>query len=133
MKRIEMKGYLGRHFLMEFYGCDERTLRDVEFVRNAMLGAAREANATIVKELFHQFSPYGVSGVVVISESHLAIHTWPEHGCASVDFFSCAESVSAQTIERFLQEAFKASETSAQEYGRGRLQRLSEKGTAICK
>jgi S-adenosylmethionine decarboxylase proenzyme len=83
---------LGRHLLVEFHGCDSHTLNDVIAIERLMVGAAKAARATIVTSVFHPFSPQGVSGVVVVEESHLSIHTWPEHGYAAVDFFTCGES-----------------------------------------
>jgi S-adenosylmethionine decarboxylase len=80
---------LGRHLLAEFTGCDAMALADLERVTSAMLQAAEASGATIVTHSFHHFSPHGVSGAVIIAESHLAIHTWPEHRFAAVDFFSC--------------------------------------------
>lgn len=80
---------LGRHLLAEFTGCDPSTLADLDHITRAMLEAASAAGATIVTHSFHHFSPHGVSGAVIIAESHLAIHTWPEHGFAALDFFSC--------------------------------------------
>ncbi|MCD6443029.1 MAG: adenosylmethionine decarboxylase, partial [Thermotogae bacterium] len=84
---------LGRHLLAEFYDCDPNILRDLETIREYLKEAAEVANATIVNWTFHQFSPQGVSGVVVIAESHLAIHTWPEYRYAAVDLFTCGEDV----------------------------------------
>jgi len=63
---------LGRQILVEFYDCDSSSINDVEFIAEAMLNATEEANATIISHNFHKFSPYGVSGVVVIAESHVA-------------------------------------------------------------
>ena len=84
---------LGRHVLAEFTGCDPLLLSDLDHVTRAMLAAAKASGATIVTHRFHHFSPLGVSGVVIISESHLAIHTWPEHRFAAVDFFTCVNRV----------------------------------------
>jgi len=80
---------LGHHLLVEYTGCDAAVLADLDRVTAAMLAAARASGATIVTHSFHHFSPHGVSGAVIIAESHLAIHTWPEHCFAAVDFFSC--------------------------------------------
>jgi S-adenosylmethionine decarboxylase len=80
---------LGHHLLVEFTGCHAHSLADLDGVTSAMLRAAEASGATIVTHSFHHFSPHGVSGAVIIAESHLAIHTWPEHGFAAVDFFSC--------------------------------------------
>jgi S-adenosylmethionine decarboxylase len=66
-------------------------LSDVDAVRAIMTSSAREANAEILKVAFHRFQPHGVSGVVVIAESHLSIHTWPESGYAAVDFYTCGD------------------------------------------
>jgi S-adenosylmethionine decarboxylase len=79
----------GRHLLVEYWGCDRRALDDLGAVEALMKRGAVAAGATIVTSTFHRFSPQGVSGVVVIEESHLSIHTWPERGYAAVDFYTC--------------------------------------------
>ncbi len=81
----------GTHVVCELSGCDATKLTDVDGVRDVMESAAREANAEILKVVFHRFQPQGVSGVVVIAESHLSIHTWPEAGYAAVDFYTCGD------------------------------------------
>ena len=68
---------LGRHIIVEYYNCNPNLLNDVGHVESSMEEAAKEAGATIINSTFHHFSPYGTSGVIVIQESHLAIHTWP--------------------------------------------------------
>ena len=80
---------LGRHILAEFYGCDFKELNNQDNIQVYMRNAAIKAKATIVNESFHKFSPWGVSGVIVIQESHLTIHTWPEYCYAAVDLFTC--------------------------------------------
>lgn len=82
---------LGRHLLVEYFGCNPSLLDDEEGIRTLMRGAAKAAGATEVAVVFHRFSPQGVSGVVVVEESHLSIHTWPEYGYAAVDFYTCGE------------------------------------------
>ena len=66
-------------------------LTDVDAVADMMERAALEANATPIEKAFHRFQPQGVSGVVVIQESHLSIHTWPETGYAAMDFYTCGD------------------------------------------
>ncbi|MBR4985727.1 MAG: adenosylmethionine decarboxylase [Proteobacteria bacterium] len=83
---------LGHHLLVEYYDCDKAVLDDPDKLRTMMIQAAKAANATIVDVVFHQFAPQGVSGVIVIEESHLSIHTWPEHGYAAVDFYTCGQN-----------------------------------------
>jgi S-adenosylmethionine decarboxylase len=80
---------VGRHLLAELYGCDDTIINNVEQIRRHMLRAANEIGATVVGEVFHQFSPSGVSGVVVIAESHLSIHTWPETRYVAIDIYTC--------------------------------------------
>ncbi|MFB0559248.1 MAG: adenosylmethionine decarboxylase [Dehalococcoidales bacterium] len=84
---------LGKHLLLELKGCEKEVLNDIGFLREALLAAAGEAGATVLGESFHQFNPQGVSGVVIIAESHLVIHTWPEYGYAAADIFTCGNSV----------------------------------------
>ena len=88
-----MNNALGRHILVEFFGCNSEILNDVIVIEKSMVDAAKEAQATIINSTFHHFSPYGVSGVVVIQESHLAIHAWPEYQYAAVDIFTCGDEV----------------------------------------
>jgi len=87
---------LGRHILVEYYGCDVNLLNRASAVKEVMEDAARAARATVVESFIHQFSPFGVSGVVVIAESHLTIHTWPERGEAAVDLFTCSNAPKAR-------------------------------------
>lgn len=117
---------LGRHVIVELYDCQPSLLDDVSFVQNAMQQAAQEAGATIINLTFHHFSPYGVSGVVVIQESHLAIHTWPEWGFASIDLFTCGESTDPWKCYNVLKEAFEASHGSTIEMRRGQLELLKK-------
>jgi spermidine synthase len=115
---------LGRHILVEFYGCSTEVLNDVPLIESSMLDAAKEAGATIISSVFHHFSPFGVSGVVVIQESHLAIHTWPEYRYAAVDLFTCGYSVNPWTSYEILKKAFEAEHGSAIELNRGQLELL---------
>ncbi len=115
---------LGRHILVEFYGCSMDVLNDVPRIEASMLKAAKESGATIISSVFHHFSPFGVSGVVVIQESHLAIHTWPEYSYAAVDLFTCGYSVNPWTSYEVLKTAFEADHGSAVELNRGQLELL---------
>lgn len=81
----------GRHLLVEYYGCQKAILDDVKRVETLLKRAAAAAGATVVQSVFHRFAPQGVSGVVVVEESHLSVHTWPETGYAAVDFYTCGD------------------------------------------
>ncbi|MBO8128042.1 MAG: S-adenosylmethionine decarboxylase proenzyme [Peptococcaceae bacterium] len=110
---------LGRHILAEIYGCDFDVLNDVKMVEEVMINAALEAGAEIREYVFHRFSPQGVSGVVVISESHLTIHTWPELGYAAVDVFTCGDKVNPWDACNYLSNHFNAKYVKAEEQVRG--------------
>lgn len=110
---------LGRHLIVELYGCDQNLLNDAEGLKEVMLAAARRAKATIVGASFHTFNPYGISGFVVIAESHLAVHTWPEYGFLSLDIFTCGEEVNPWEVYNYLTDSFKAENASVLEMRRG--------------
>jgi S-adenosylmethionine decarboxylase len=110
---------LGRHVLAEMYVCDPRALDDVETVRDIMVGAAIKAGAEVREVAFHKFNPQGVSGVVVISESHLAVHTWPEFGYAAVDVFTCGDKVDPWDAVNAIADSFRSKQVTASEIKRG--------------
>ncbi len=110
---------LGRHLLLELYDCDSELLNDLDGVKNALVEAATRAHATIVDVVFHEFNPFGISGVVVIAESHLSIHTWPEHRYAAVDIFSCGETLEPLEAVNFLVAEFGCKRASVVEMKRG--------------
>lgn len=105
--------------LVEYYDCEPDIINNRDRVREIMLNAAECAKATIVTDVFHTFSPHGVSGVVVIAESHVAIHTWPEHGYAAVDIFSCSPNLNRTMIQNHLEKAFRAGQTTSVDLKRG--------------
>ena len=110
---------LGTHLIVELYACDKKILSAVDKVQAAMIAAASAAKATVIDSIFHHFKPYGVSGVIVIAESHFAIHTWPEHGYASVDLFTCGTGTRPWEAFKRLKKDFKASHFSVMKLERG--------------
>ena len=110
---------LGRQILVEFYDCDRNVLDDEGLIREILLEGVRRSRATIISDTFHTFSPHGVSGVIVIAESHVTIHTWPEHGYAAIDIFTCGESIDPWVIQKYLERHFKAQNVSSMELKRG--------------
>jgi len=110
---------LGRQILIELYQCDPAVLNSEERIREILVEATRRSGATIVSHTFHTFNPHGVSGVVVIAESHVAIHTWPEYGYAAVDVFTCGERIDPWVIADFLQRELRAQSSSSMELKRG--------------
>jgi S-adenosylmethionine decarboxylase proenzyme len=127
---------LGYHLLIEFYGCDHDILNNVGKIKNLMDTAAITSGATIVESVFHRFNPHGVSGVVVIAESHLAIHTWPEYDYAAVDLFTCGDSVDPWKAYEFLNQGLSPRSSSTKEIVRGQIPGIEdtvEYGPAVTK
>jgi len=84
---------LGVHILVELFNCNRNRLKDLELIKEMMTKAALAARATIICDAFHQFSNEGVSGIIMLAESHFSIHTWPEHCYAAVDLFTCGKQM----------------------------------------
>ena len=110
---------LGRHLLLELFDCDSDAINNLEAVKGALIEAAKRAQATIVDVVFHEFNPFGVSGVVVIAESHLSIHTWPEYRYAAVDIFSCGDVLQPEVAANYLVEQLGAERATVVEMQRG--------------
>ncbi len=98
---------LGSHLLIELFDCDEATIRQESTVGDAMVKAAEASEASIVTSSFHEFKPYGVSGAVIIQESHYTIHTWPEHRYAAVDLFYCGGTIHVDKAIDVLKARFR--------------------------
>jgi S-adenosylmethionine decarboxylase len=112
---------LGKHLIVELYGCSFERTSDPVQVEQTLIEAVRLSKATIVKPVFHHFSPHGVSGVIVIAESHFTIHTWPEHGYCALDIFTCGDQIDSAASLQFLKESFQAHNMSVMEIQRGML------------
>lgn len=112
---------LGKHLLAEFYACDVEAINDLRLVEETMIQAAKEAGATVIGSSFHLFDPHGVSGVVIISESHLTIHSWPEYAYAAVDIFTCGDDVDPMVAFDYLKRHFKTESATYQMVQRGQL------------
>ena len=110
---------LGRHLVVELADCDRDILNNMELLTTHMNESVRQSGATIVKSVFHRYNPQGISGVVVIAESHISIHTWPEYGYAAVDFFTCGESVDPYKAFDYLKSQLRAESAHVREVKRG--------------
>lgn len=110
---------LGNHLIVELYDCCSQAINDVHFVESAMKKAVAVSGATLVQSVIHEFNPHGVSGVVVIEESHFSVHTWPEYGYCALDIFTCGTEVDYYSALNYLKEAFKAGNLSVSEIKRG--------------
>ena len=110
---------LGRHVLAEFYGCNYRTLNNTEALEKLVMDAAEYAGATVIKTMVHRFSPFGVSAIAIIAESHLSIHTWPEYKFASIDIYTCGTVIDPWKSYEYLHLKLKPKNVTATEMKRG--------------
>lgn len=113
--------YLGNHLLVELYECNSKKLNDLKKLEMVMGEAVRISGATALKTSFHQFAPQGVSGVVIIAESHFTIHTWPEYGYAALDIFTCGETIDSQKALDFIEKKLDVKTVSVTEMRRGNI------------
>ncbi|NOY88900.1 MAG: S-adenosylmethionine decarboxylase proenzyme [FCB group bacterium] len=110
---------LGRHLIVELVGCHRPTLDNLEQLEKYLKESVRQSGATIVESVFHRYNPQGVSGVIVIAESHISIHTWPEYGYAAVDFFTCGETVDPYKAYEYIKRNLQAQDAHLTELKRG--------------
>lgn len=115
----------GIHLLGEWYGCPANTpeFTRADALRALCLKATSDSGLTIVGDRFHQFEPQGVTGTVLLAESHLAIHTWPEHGFVTVDVYVCNlandNTQKAERLFRSLESALRPQRTTCHTIHRG--------------
>ena len=110
---------LGAHYIIELWDCNQQFLNDLAKIREGLRTAADLAGATIVNDCFHQFAPQGVSGVVVIAESHLSIHTWPELGYAALDLFTCKLDMDLEACFEHIRSTFGPGQMDVRQLERG--------------
>ncbi|GGI10253.1 adenosylmethionine decarboxylase [Bacillus sp. JJ664] len=110
---------MGRHVISELWGCNTEKLNDMKFIEETFVDAALRSGAEIREVAFHKFAPHGVSGVVIISESHLTIHSFPEHGYASIDVYTCGDRIDPNVAANYIAEALEADTRENVELPRG--------------
>ncbi|WP_054703950.1 adenosylmethionine decarboxylase [Shouchella patagoniensis] len=110
---------MGRHVISELWGCDIEKLNNMEFIEQVFVNAALKAGAEVREVAFHKFAPQGVSGVVIISESHLTIHSFPEHGYASIDVYTCGPVIDPNVAADFIAKELNAKTSEVLELPRG--------------
>ena len=99
---------VGKHCILELYDCDQSRLDDEAFLRTAITTAAKRAGATLLNLITHRFEPQGVTGLALLAESHISIHTWPENGYAAVDVFTCGDHTMPEQACRVMSEELRA-------------------------
>ncbi|RLF83639.1 S-adenosylmethionine decarboxylase proenzyme [Thermococci archaeon] len=121
MVQVIVDNPIGMHVVLDLYECDPQILDDIEKIEEILTEAAEVANATVIDKRFHKFSPQGVSGVVVVSESHIAIHTWPEHGYAAVDVYTCGNHTMPLKASEYIIRKLKCKRPTLVKLDRGLL------------
>ncbi|MBD7943587.1 MULTISPECIES: adenosylmethionine decarboxylase [Psychrobacillus] len=109
---------MGRHIIAELWECDFDKLNDMQFIEQTFVDAALKSGAEVREVAFHKFAPQGVSGVVIISESHLTIHSFPEHGYASIDVYTCGD-LDPSIAANYIADALNAGTRETLEMPRG--------------
>lgn len=104
----------GTHVFGSVNGCPRELLEKVNIVKDIMLKTVSETKLNQVGETFHQFKPFGVTGVILLAESHISIHTWPEKGYAAIDVFTCGKEGNASDAFDVLSRLLKAKEIDKQ-------------------
>ncbi|GAA0611114.1 S-adenosylmethionine decarboxylase proenzyme [Virgibacillus siamensis] len=110
---------MGRQVIAELWDCNIDILNDINLLERIFVDAAIKAGATVRNVLFHQFAPHGVSGVVIISESHLTIHSFPEHGYASIDVYTCGTKIDPTIAVEHIVYALESKTNEIKEIPRG--------------
>ena len=109
---------VGKHCILELYDCDQSKLNDEAFLRTTVTTAAKLAGAKLLNLITHRFEPQGVTGLALLAESHISIHTWPEHGYAAVDVFTCGDHTMPERACEILREELFAARHSLKSFQR---------------
>jgi len=114
----KLKKEFGQHYLVEFIDCDSEKIKYVDQVKEAALSATEKSEANIIEHFFHQYKPYGVTGMILISESHFSLHTWPDDHYVAFDVLTCGTMYPQRAIDH-LKSAFHAQTIKIKRFSRG--------------
>lgn len=109
---------MGTHLVVDAWQAPAELLNDPEAIRAALVEAINVGKATLIDMCVHQFSPHGVTATATLAESHIAIHTWPEHGYFAADLFFCGAG-QPRLAMKILQSALQAQQVEIREFDRG--------------
>jgi len=112
---------LGNHLIIELYECHRDVINDAQMVEEKLKEAVRVSGANMVQSVIHEFNPHGISGVIVIEESHFSVHTWPEYGYCALDIFTCGDEIDYHSALQYLKSEFQAKSMAVTELKRGML------------
>ena len=99
---------IGKHCILELYECDPTRLDDEALIRNIITSASKRAGAKLLNLITHHFEPHGVTGLALLAESHISVHTWPESGYAAIDVFTCGDQTMPEQACKTLALELKA-------------------------
>ena len=119
LKRLYNSPPDGIHFLMEFFGCDKQQLNSIPFWKKLLLDATADAEIRVLNKHFYRFTPHGITGYLLLSASHISIHTWPEYEYVACDVFTCSGDDEGQSIVKFIQENLKHEKAKTRKIKRG--------------
>ena len=116
---------LAVHIIAELYGCDQEQISYVESLQPILREVVRASGLTEITSRFHQFEPYGVTGFILLAESHVSIHTWPEYGYAAVDIYTCSTEEKANCALSVLLDHLKPKKVEIKKFYRGNVEQSS--------
>lgn len=119
MENLENSNPNGVHYLISFFGCDSEQIDSVKFWENLLPESLRETKMTILDRRFYKFDPQGVTGFLLLSASHISIHSWPEYGYVACDLFSCSGDEETKYVVDYLVNNIKNSKTEMKKICRG--------------
>jgi len=117
--RLENSSPNGDHYLINFFGCDQDQINSVDFWKKVLPESIEKSRMTALKSYFYEFKPQGVTGFLLLSASHISIHTWPEYGYVACDLFSCSGEEESKNVVDFLVKNIKNSRVEVQKICRG--------------
>lgn len=110
---------VGKHAIADIYMCNCPNMDNINYVKKLIFKSAKEANLTVVNSQFHKFNPIGISGVLILAESHLTIHTWPEYNYIAIDIFTCGQNINPSKACEKIAKNFKSNNYDIKEFERG--------------
>lgn len=110
----------GRHALADLYNCENNVLDSIDEIKKIIEDSCIEANLTVVESNYHKFEPIGLSGVTILAESHITIHTWPEYNFVSIDAFTCGNKMNPTLVCEIVAKKLKSNNVDIKEYKRGK-------------
>jgi len=119
MKKSSENKITGGHYLLDFFGCDTEQLNSMKFWQESLPQAAQAAEMQILNSHFHQFDPQGITGFLLLSTSHISIHTWPEHAYVACDVFSCSSDEYTRKAVDYLKKVLKHKKCEMEYVDRG--------------